>query len=107
MGQQGAYSALDQAIAAIRAASAPEAITSAQNIYGQQQQSQQQAAQLALQQLIAQQNNAYQQQQLASSAAGNQYATLGEGSTLYNLLSGQPMYTAPKQYAPQQSLGWE
>ena len=28
------------------------------------------------------------------------YKTLGEGSTLFNLLTGKPMYTAPKTYAP-------
>jgi hypothetical protein len=98
MGQQSAYSNLDSAIAAIQAASAPEAISSAQNIYSQQQQAQQAAATLALQKLIAEQN-------AAKTASANQYQTLGEGQTLYDLLNNQAVYTAPKTYAPKNTYG--
>ena len=32
------------------------------------------------------------------SGQGEQFATLGEGSTLFDLLNGKPVYTAPKTY---------
>ena len=34
----------------------------------------------------------------ASSSLSDSFTSLGEGSTLFNLLTGQPVYTAPKQY---------
>jgi len=64
MGEQGAYSDLNQAIASIQAAAAPEAISSAQQLYGIQEQGRQSAAQRATQEAIAQIQAQTQAQQL-------------------------------------------
>lgn len=102
MGGQEAQSSLAQAIAAIQAAGSGEAISSAQNIYGQQQTANQNA--LA---------NALRQQEIditkqTAEKATSPYLALSEGQTLYNLLTGQAQYTAPKTYKDvQASTGWE
>jgi len=97
MGQQTSQTSLAQAIAAIQAGASGEAISSAQNIYGQQEQSRQQ-----------QLTNALRQQEIDISKQGkteSPYLALSEGQTLYNLLTGQAQYTAPKSYKPSDSLG--
>ena len=92
MGEQGAQTGLAQAIAAIQAGASPEAITSAQNIYGQQQAAQQNA----LQNQLAQQQLELKKQQTAYDIGKPYYApTTGGGgfdaitqSLLTNLLGG-------------------
>ena len=37
---------------------------------------------------------------LKSESGGNQYMTVGEGSTVFDPVTGRPLYTAPKTYAP-------
>ena len=86
MGQQGAQTGLAQAIAAIQSASSGEAISSAQNIYGQQQT----AAQNAIANKLAQQTLDLQKQQTAYDIGKPYYApTTGGGldSVTQSLLS--------------------
>lgn len=46
---------------------------------------------------------------LSQNQTPNPYVTLGEGQTLFNLLTGSPMYTNPKTYKPSDTFGddWE
>lgn len=78
----------------------------------QQQQSQfQTTTELQRQQQALQEREFGLQEQIANRPQQqDQFATIGEGSTLFNLLTGQPMYTAPKTYKPSDTFGagtWE
>lgn len=91
--QQQAIDQINQAIAQLKAGNPGESVQSALQQVQLMQQAQQAAAANALREreltLAAQPR---------SSGGGDQYATLGEGQTLYDLLSRQAIYTAPKTY---------
>lgn len=62
-----------------------------------------QQRQFDAQQKLAQDQFGFTKDQAGKQSApsiSDQFATIGEGSTLFNLLTGQPMYTAPKSYKP-------
>lgn len=89
--------AIRNAMAQLQAGGAQSGIQNALSLLQQQQQQQQ----FESQQGLSQQELALKQRELELAQqpkAPEQYATLGEGSTLFNLLTGQPMYTAPKTY---------
>lgn len=99
MAQNDDLTKLALQIAQLQAGNPSDAISGALN-YGNQVQSANQFAQdLAYRQQQSQADNEYRS---AALAAQNQpqspYVTLGEGSTLFDLLNGRALYTAPKQY---------
>lgn len=46
------------------------------------------------------------QQKFQSTQGSNPFVSLSEGNTLFNTTSGQPVYTAPKSYAPGTGGTW-
>ena len=95
---------VQNAIGALQSGDPASAIQGAMQIL----QLQQQGAQNQTQNLLAQQQQGLRerefglQQEIARRPQQqDQYATLGEGQTLFDLLSGQPKYTAPKTYKPE------
>jgi hypothetical protein len=80
---------IQNAIAQLQAGNAPNAVSSAQQAINQAEQSRQFNVGAELQ-----------KQQAQSQDLSKNYTSLGEGQTLYNLLTGQPVYTAPKSYKP-------
>lgn|SRR3990167_6799180 len=92
--------AIMNAIASLQTGDPASSITGALGITQQQQQAQQAAQQLALQQQIAADENKYRNAQLdyQKSQTASPYATLSEGQSLYNLLTGQQMFKNPKTY---------
>jgi len=87
-GETEATSGIQSQIAQLLAGNAPGAISAAQNW----QQILEQARQFDVGSELEKQKLAFAQQPQEG------YGVLGEGSTLYNLLTGQPAYTAPKTY---------
>ncbi len=92
---QQAIDAINEKIGGLQMGNPQEATSSALQMLNLQQQAQQNAASLALQEKIANMQYA----PTKTDVKGN-YVTLPEGNTLYNLLTGQATYTAPKTYAP-------
>ena len=87
---------IQNAIAQLMAGNAPSAVTSAQEIINAAQQARQFDVGTELKkQELAQSSN--------TKDISKYFTSLGEGSTLYNLLTGQPVYTAPKTYKDVQS----
>ncbi len=102
--------ALTQAIADLQAATGNQSVNDYLSLFAGQRQESENALNRALQQRQideqAKQNDIanklaqaqFDWQKTNTGNSGNQYATLSEGQTLYNLLTGSPMYTAPKTY---------
>ena len=84
---------VQNAISQLQAGNPADAITSALSLLQMQQQREQQGAQRALTERISQAELA-----AKTPTQKEQYVTLGEGSTLYDILSGKALYTAPKTY---------
>jgi len=100
MSQQKELSDLALQIANLQSGNPMESLNFASGIADREEQKQQFEKTLA--QRIAEANRPQQQQQ-------DRYTTLGEGQTLYDLLNGGAVYTAPKSYAPKSGIsdsGW-
>ena len=98
--ETGEQRAVSNAIAQLQAGGASSAITNALQMYQMQQQEKSQTAQRTLQERISQAELAAKQPE--------KYATLSEGQTLYNLLTGQAEYKAGKTYKEAVGAGeWE
>ncbi|HLG40295.1 MAG TPA: hypothetical protein VI461_11535 [Chitinophagaceae bacterium] len=92
---------IQNAIAQLQSGDPASAIQGALSIINMQQQQSQFQAQQGLQQ----QQLGLQERELAARLQPQpqqkeQFATIGEGSTLFDLLAGRPLYTAPKTYKP-------
>ena len=99
---------IQNAIAQIQAGGSGQGIQNALSLYQAQKQAEQQQAQFTLQQALAERELGLKERLANKPETKESYATLGEGSTLFNLLTGQPMYTAPKTYKPgDQFSNWE
>ena len=100
----GAQNQIDQAIAALQSGDPASALQGALTLQRLQQEAGQFGAQnaLALQQFSLQQQEFGLRQEMARRPAEpqNPYMALGEGSTLFNLLTGKPIYKSPKTYKP-------
>lgn len=85
---------IDKAIALLQSGNPESAISGALGFTSNAQQAEQSSRNydLALQQLALQKETAN------KTNLADQYLTLGEGSTLYDLLGGKALYTAPKSY---------
>jgi hypothetical protein len=88
-----AVDAINTQIAQLQAGNSGDAITQALQMYNLQNTASNNAADIALR------NKTADAQIAAAKSPKTEYATLGEGQTLYNLLTGQAQYTAPKTYA--------
>lgn len=88
--QNADVAAIDRAIAQLKTGSPAESIGAALNIGNAAQSANQFEQDLALRRAIAEMNNKAPQQE--------QYTTLGEGQTLFDLVGGRPLYTAPKSH---------
>lgn len=91
---------IQNAIAQLQSGEPASAIQGALSLIGLQQQ----AAQQQSAQEIQRQQLALQEKELSLNSQpklSDQYASLGEGSSLINLLTGRPVYTNPKTYKPE------
>ena len=95
--------AIQNAIAQLQAGGGSQAIQNALQIFQLNQAEAARQQELAFQQqqaeragTLAQAQFEFQKQQ--TQIPQSQFTTLGEGSTLFNLLTGQPIFTAPKTY---------
>ena len=89
------------AMAALQSGDPSQAIQGAMQIL----QMQQQQGQFQQQQGLAEKEFGLKREIANRPQQQDQFAQLGEGSTLFNLLTGQPMYTAPKTYKPEDQFG--
>lgn len=95
---------IQNAIAQLQSGEPSTAIQGALSLIGLQQQ----AAQAQSAQEIQRQQLALQEKELEIASKpklSDQYASLGEGSSLINLLTGKPLYTNPKSYKPEEGGG--
>ena len=83
--QQKGLTDIDQLIAQLQSGDSASALSNAIQILGLQQQQTLSEKEFGLKEQIA-------------NKPQDQFATLGEGSTLFNLATGQPLCTAPKTY---------
>lgn len=100
---------LQQAIANIEAARAPEAVSGALSLFSTQQAAREAQLNRALQQArleediragkVSEELAKRKFEEVTKPTAG--FTSLGEGSTLFNLLTGQKVYKAPKTYKPE------
>lgn len=100
LNEQQAQNAIDSAIAQIQRATSQDEVSTALQIYQIAENAKQQGLSLAESARQFDENLAFQksQQQQPTADPSSQFTTLGEGSTLFNLLTGQPIFTAPKTY---------
>lgn len=107
--KQTQLDAINQSVGQLEAGAASSGIQNALALLQQQQQASQFQQSLAEQQRQSNVANALAQSQFDFSKTqnnnANQYATLSEGQTLYDLLSRTGIYTAPKTYKPSTSSG--
>ena len=98
---------VQNAIAQLQSGNPQSSIQGAMNLLSIQRQQASDMAQQAYQQglLGLQQREADLAGQKFDFEKNNQFATLGEGSTLFNLLTGQPVYTNPKTYKLSDQFG--
>lgn len=87
---------IQNSIAGLQSGGSRDAITSALQIFQLQEQAKQADADRALQEKIA---------NMKTTDIGSPYTTIGEGSTLFDLINGRPVYTAPKTYKPGTGIG--
>lgn len=95
------------AIGQLQTGEPASAVTSALNISQQQQEALRQARTEALQRELSEKQLAFEREKFEGEDE-SPFVSLGEGSTLFNILTGQPVYTAPKSYKPISSVDdWE
>lgn len=111
-GQVQDLNAIQNAIAQLQAGAASTAMPQSLQLAGINNQANQFAQDLALRQQTANSENAYRQAQIQAANTAklsDRFTSIGEGSTLYDLLNGSAVYKNPKTYqasTTSSSSGW-
>src|SRR3990167_512670 len=98
--EEQANQARDFAISNIQSATTREQVQTAMQLYQIAENAKQQGLSLEESARQFNENLAYQKSKVEETDPYARFKTLGEGSTLYDLLTGQNIFTAPKTYKP-------